>query len=139
MMPFNTSAKLSVLVLGLIGIVASFPAMAADVYVIAHPSVKLTLSEIRDVYLGEKQFAGSIKLAPVDNTAIQGDFLARAINMGASKYASLWIKKGFRGGLAAPPIKSGDAEVISYVKNTVGGIGYISTPPPSGVQQLFKY
>ena len=138
-MPFKTSAKLSAVVLGLIGIVATLPASAAEVYVIAHPSVKLTLSEIRDVYLGEKQFSGLIKLVPVDNTAVQRDFLARAIHMDTGKYASLWIKKGFRGGLAAPPIKSGDAEVISFVKNTVGAIGYVSTPPTSGVQQLFKY
>ena len=139
MMPFKISTKLGVLILGLLGFVTTVPATAADVYVIAHPSVKLTLSEIRDVYLGEKQFSGSIKLSPVDNTAIQGAFLERAINMDPSKYAALWIKKGFRGGLAAPPVKSGDAEVISYVKNTVGAIGYISTPPPSGTQQLSKY
>ena len=139
MVPFKTSAKLSAVVLGLIGIVATLPASAAEVYVIAHPSVKLTLSEIRDVYLGEKQFSGLIKLVPVDNTAVQRDFLARAIHMDTGKYASLWIKKGFRGGLAAPPIKSGDAEVIIFVKNTVGAIGYVSTPPNSGVQLLFKY
>ena len=138
-MPFKTSAKLSAVVLGLIGIVATLPASAAEVYVIAHPSVKLTLSEIRDVYLGEKQFSGLIKLVPVDNTAVQRDFLARAIHMDPGKYASLWIKKGFRGGLAAPPIKSGNAEVIIFVKNTVGAIGYVSTPPNSGVQLLFKY
>ena len=139
MMPFKITAKLVFLGLGLIGLVANVPAKAAEVYVIAHPSVKLTLSEIRDVYLGEKQFAGSLKLTPVDNVAVQADFLAKAINMDPSKYAALWIKKGFRGGLSAPPVKSGDAEVISYVKNTVGAVGYISTPPSSGVQQLFKY
>ena len=139
MMTFKTCIKLGVVVTGLIGFVTTVPATAADVYVITHPSVKLTLPEIRDVYIGEKQFAGSLKLAPVDNTAIQGNFLAKAIKMEPGKYAALWIKKGFRGGLAAPPVKSGDAEVISYVKNTVGAIGYISTPPPSGTQQLSKY
>ena len=138
-MTFNTTTKLIFLGLGLVGLVANVPAKAADVYVIAHPSVKIASSEIRDVYLGEKQFSGSLKLAPVDNVSVQADFLAKAIEMDPSKYASLWIKKGFRGGLAAPPVKSGDAEVISYVKNTVGAIGYISTPPSSGVQQLFKY
>lgn len=139
MMPFKTTAKLVLLGLGLVGLVANVPAKAADVYVIAHPSVKLTLSELRDVYLGEKQFSGSLKLSPVDNVSAQADFLAKAINMDPTKYAALWIKKGFRGGLASPPVKSSDAEIISYVKNTVGAIGYVSTPPSSGVQQLFKY
>ena len=138
-MQFKTNAKTVLMGMGLMALAAAVPATAGDVYIIAHPSVKLTLSEIRDTYLGEKQFVGSIKLAPVDNISIQGDFLAKAINIDPSKYASLWIKKGFRGGLASPPIKSGDAEVISHVQNTVGAIGYISTPPTSGVQQLFKY
>ena len=139
MMPFKTTTKLIFLGLGLVGLVANVPAKAADVYVIAHPSVKLTLSEIKDVYLGEKQFSGSLKLAPVDNVTAQAYFLDKAIHMDATKYAALWIKKGFRGGLASPPVKSSDAEVISFVKNTAGAIGYISTPPSSGVQQLFKY
>lgn len=138
-MTFKTNAKLALLGWGLIGVVAAVPATAGDVYVIAHPSVSLSTAELRDVYLGEKQFAGSLKLVPVDNSVVQGDFLEKAIRMDASKYASLWTKKGFRGGLAAPVIKTGDAEVISLVKATPGAIGYVSSPPPSGVSQLFKY
>ncbi len=138
-MPFKACVKRGLLGLGLMGIVANVPAMAGDVYVIAHPSVNLTLTELRDVYLGEKQFAGSIKLTPVDNVAVQSDFLTKAIHMDASKYASMWIKKGFRGGLTAPPTKTGDAEVISFVKNTPGAVGYLSAPPPQGIKQLHKY
>ena len=139
MMTFKTNAKLALLGFGLMGVVATIPASAGDVYVIAHPSVALSAAELRDMYLGEKQFAGSLKLVPVDNSVVQGDFLAKAIKMDASKYASLWTKKGFRGGLAAPLIKTGDAEVISLVKSTPGAVGYVSSPPPSGVSQLFKY
>lgn len=134
-----TLAGLSLLGLNLVGVVAAPPALATDVYVIANPSVTINTAELRDIYLGEKQFSGSIKMAPVDNAAIQGDFLAKALNFEASKYASLWTKKGFRGGLAAPTVKSGDAEVISFVKSTIGAVGYISSPPPPGVVQLFKY
>lgn len=131
--------RLALLGLGLMAVAAAVPASAGDVYVIAHPSVALSASELRDMYLGEKQFAGSLKLVPVDNSIAQGDFLAKAIKMEASKYASLWTKKGFRGGLAAPATKSGDAEVISYVKATPGAVGYVSLPPGPGVVQLFKY
>ena len=124
--------------LGLITAMLSTPVSAGDVYVIAHPSVTLSSTELRDMYLGEKQFAGSIKLVPVDNSAVQSDFLAKVLRIEASKYASLWTKKGFRGGLAAPIIKSSDAEVISFVKNTKGAIGYTSTPA-AGVNQLSKH
>lgn len=138
-MRFNTFTRMALLSLGLMGTVAAAPALAGDVYVIANPSVSLTSMELRDVYLGEKQFVGSIKLVPVDNSVVQGEFLVKVLHMEASKYASLWTKKGFRGGLASPATKSGDAEVINFVKNTTGAVGYISTPPPLGVSQLFKY
>ena len=38
--------------------------------VIGHSTVSLSGDEIRDVFLGEKQFAGNLKLVPVDNTMI---------------------------------------------------------------------
>ena len=137
-MQFKIRAKAALSGLGLITAMVSTPVSAGDVYVIAHPSVTLSAAELRDMYLGEKQFAGSIKLAPVDNSAVQNDFLAKVLRIEASKYASLWTKKGFRGGLAGPIIKSGDAEVINYVKNTKGAVGYVSSPAP-GMNQLSKY
>lgn len=137
-MRFNTTGKLAILGLGLIGVFVSAAAVADNVYVIAHPSVELTQAEIKDVYLGEKQFAGPVKLVPVDNAAVQGDFLEKALHMEASKYGALWIKKGFRSGLAAPEIKSGDAEVIHFVKKTPGAVGYVGAPA-DGVKLLHKY
>ena len=132
------TTKAGLLGWGLLGIIAAVPAIAGDVYVIAHPSVTLTGAELKDAYLGEKQFIGSVKLVPVDNAAVQSDFLAKTLNMDAGKYASLWIKKGFRGGLASPPVKSGDAEVINFVKATPGAVGYVSAPV-QGVMLLHKY
>ena len=132
------TTMLALLGLGLLGAVASAPAVARDVYVIAHPGVMLTQAELKDVYMGEKQFSGSLKLSPVDNSAAQGDFLDKAINLEAKKYAALWAKKSFRSGLAAPAVKSGDAEVISFVKNTPGAIGYVSAPV-QGLKELYKY
>ncbi|MDO8413893.1 MAG: hypothetical protein Q7S51_08925 [Gallionellaceae bacterium] len=137
-MKYPITMKTVLLGLSLLVAAGSVPAVAGDVYVISHPSVTLTTAELRDAYLGEKQFAGSIKLVPVDNAAVQSDFLAKALNMDAGKYASLWIKKGFRGGLASPSVKLGDAEVVSFVKNTPGAIGYVSAPVQE-VMLLHKY
>lgn len=134
----NTVRKLALAGFGLMGIAVSAFAMAGNVYVIAHPSVELTQAELKEVYLGEKQFAGSVKLVPVDNSNVQSDFLEKALNMDPSKYASLWIKKGFRGGLAAPEIKSGDVETIKFVSQTPGAIGYVGKPA-EGVKLLQKY
>src|SRR5262249_9165547 len=46
---------------------ASSEAASADQFVIANPSVSISGDDIREVYLGEKQFAGEQKLVPVDN------------------------------------------------------------------------
>jgi len=113
------------------------PALA-DVYLVANPSLTLTADEVRDVFLGEKQLAGSVKLAPFDNGAVQGEFLAEVLHMDAAKYSTLWTKKGFREGLNAPGVKGSDLEVISSVKANPGGVGYVSAPAP-GVTVIRKY
>jgi hypothetical protein len=111
---------------------------AADVYLIANSALQLTPDEARDVYLGEKQLAGSVKLAPFDNGAVQNEFLAKVLHMDAAKYSTLWTKKGFREGLNAPAVKGSDLEVISSVKANPGGVGYVSAPAP-GVSVIRKY
>ena len=133
-----TAVKLTLLGLGLVGGCVITPAMAGEVYVIAHPSVALAKDEVREVYLGEKQFAGAVKLVPVDNAVVQADFLERAISIRADKYAALWVKKGFRGQATVPTTKSGDAEVIKFVKSTPGAVGYVNAPTKE-VKELYQY
>ncbi|MBI5430178.1 MAG: phosphate ABC transporter substrate-binding protein, partial [Nitrosomonadales bacterium] len=78
---------------------------------------------------GEKQFAGSTKLIVIDNKSLQQDFLAKFMKMDTPKYNGIWTKKSFRDGLTPPAVKSGDAEVVEYVKQTPGAVGYVSSPP----------
>lgn len=113
-------------------------ALAGDLYVIANASVSLAGSDVRDVFIGEKQVAGSTKLVPIDNAGAQKEFLDKVVKMDAAKYASTWTKKGFRDGLNPPALKSGDAEVIATVKSTPGAVGYVSTAP-AGVSVVQKY
>ena len=114
---------------------ASEFSFAADVYVIAHSAVNTATDEVRDIFLGEKQIAGGTKVIPMDNSALQKEFLDKVIKLDATKYSS---KKGFRDGLNPPPVKSGDAEVIAAVKATPGAIGYVSSAP-AGVKVIQKY
>lgn len=113
-------------------LMAAQSVFAGDVVVISNPGVNLSANEVRDVFLGEKQFAGSVKLTPVDNAALQESFLSKMIQMNSVKYAGIWTKKAFRDGLTAPAMKSGDAEVIEFVKRTPGAVGYVGSSP-SGV------
>jgi len=104
-------------------------AAAGDVYVICSAGVALKSDEVRNVFLGEQGFAGSIKLFPADNSAVQADFLEKVLKLDPNKYASIWTKKSFRDGTNPPPVKGGDAEAIAYVKQTAGACTYVSSAP----------
>jgi hypothetical protein len=110
-------------------------ANAAGVVVIANPDVSVSADEVRDIFLGEKQFAGSTKLVVIDNAPMQAAFLSQVMHMDAAKYNGIWTKKSFRDGLTPPAVKSGDAEVIEFVKRTSGAIGYASSAP-AGVKVI---
>lgn len=120
----------------LVALQAQVSASAGEV--IAHPTVSLSADEIRDVFLGEKQFAGKLKLVPVDNTAIQPEFLSAVLQTDAQKYSARWMKKTFREGLAPPARKGSDAEVVEFVRSTPGAVGYVSRPAV-GVKVLEKF
>ena len=117
---------------------ATTQALAEDLYVIANPNTSVTISDIREIFLGEKQFAGSVKIVPVDNAAAQADFLGKVMKMDAAKYSTSWTKKSFRDGLSPPAVKSGDAAVLNYVKSTPGAIGYVISQP-GNVTVIQKY
>jgi ABC-type phosphate transport system substrate-binding protein len=104
-------------------------ANAGEVVVIANPGITISGGDVKDIFLGEKQFAGSTKLVVIDNASAQGAFLSKFMQMEANKDNNMWTKKSFREGLTPPAVKSGDAEVIEYIKRTPGAIGYVSTKP----------
>jgi hypothetical protein len=113
-------------------------AHAAGVYVIAGPNTQLSAAEVREVFLGEKQFGGPTRLVPVDNAAAQGAFLRGVMKMEAAKYSATWVKKSFREAINPPPVKLSDAEVIEFVRRTPGAVGYVSKPP-AGVSVVQEF
>ena len=135
-LPIHRHLRRTLLIAGLAA--AWSLAQAADVYVIANADLELTPEEVKEIFLGEVQFAGALKLQPVDNAGAQGEFLARVLKMSGPKYQGAWTKKAFRDGLNAPPLKATDAEVLSFVKSNPGAIGYVSTAP-AGVRVVGKF
>jgi len=105
-------------------------ANAGDIVVISNSEIAVSPDEVRDIYTGEKQFSGSTQLVPIDNAALQEDFLSAFMQMDTVKYNRLWTRKLFRDGLAQPAMKPGDAAVSAYIRRTPGAIGYVSTVPP---------
>jgi len=131
--------RLIALIFGLTAAAWGAGSAAADVIVICNSSVSLKAEEVRDVYFGDKGFAGSVKLAPADNSAVQAQFLEKVMRLDAKKYAGVWIKKAFRDGSTAPPVRANDAEAIAYVKQTPGACSYVASPPGDGVVIIGKF
>lgn len=116
---------------------ASLPAYA-DLFVISNSATQIDAGDIKDIYKGDKQFIGSTKLIPVDNGPSQEAFLANVLKMDAPRYNTIWTKKSFREGLNPPSVKSGDTEVLDYVRKTPGAVGYVGSSP-NGVNVVHKY
>ena len=130
----NRLAMLAVVSVALLNVCT--PSRAGEV--IAHPLVVISADEVRELFMGDKQLAGSLKLVPVDNRAQQADFLVKVLQMEPTRYTARWAKKAFREGLSAPMAKGSDAEVAAFVRATPGAVGYVSTASV-GVQTLQKY
>jgi hypothetical protein len=111
----------------------SVASRAEGLYVICHPSVSLSAADLRDVFLGEKQFAGSVRLALADNSAARAAFLEKVLKMDSAKYLTAWTKKSFRDGVNPPWVSSSDAEALEYVRRAPGRCSYITTAPGPGV------
>jgi ABC-type phosphate transport system substrate-binding protein len=110
-------------------------ANARDIVIISNSEITVSADDVRDIFLGEKQFAGGTKLVVIDNAALQEGFLSQVMHMDAAKYNGIWTKKSFRDGLTPPAVKSGDAEVAEFIKRTPGAIGYVSKVP-AGVKVI---
>lgn len=129
--------KLVVLTAAGLAMLAS-AAQAGDLYVIANSGTTVGASDVREIFLGEKQFVGSVKLVPVDNASAQEQFLAKVMKMEGAKYTSSWTKKSFRDGVSPPAVKGSDADTIEFVKQTAGAVGYV-TVSPAGVNVVGKF
>jgi hypothetical protein len=104
-------------------------AFGADIYVIAGPDVRLSAEDVRELYLGDKEFSGEVRLVPVDNQAALSEFVVKALGMNPQRYNTLWVKKAFRDALNPPAVKASDFEVLEFVKRTRGAVGYVSSVP----------
>ncbi len=93
---------------------------------ISNAGVTIVQADVRTIYIGEKQFAGTVRLVPVDNTSSQEKFLGNFVKVDSGKYNSIWAKKSFREGVNPPPAKASDGEVVDFVRRTPGAVGYIA-------------
>jgi ABC-type phosphate transport system substrate-binding protein len=118
------------------GLLLSSQSRASDV--IANSAISLSADEVREVFLGERQLLGAVRLVPIDNSSIQAEFLSKVLQTDSAKYNARWTRKTFREGLPAPPLKGSDSEVIAFVRATPGAIGYVRKAP-AGMTVVYSY
>ena len=117
---------------------AGTAARADDLYIICNVQPSITAADVRDLFVGEKQFVGAAKLVPIDNSAAQSLFLDRVLKMTAAKYSVTWIKKSFRDGINPPVVAGSDAEAVATVKRTPGACSYVTTRPEASLEVIAK-
>ena len=102
-------------------------AFGGDIYVVTSSGLTISAEEVKDIFVGDKQVEGGVKLTPIDNASLKAEFLEKALHMTPEKYTSLWGKKVFRDGLIPPVTKANDLEIIALIKAKPGTVGYVST------------
>lgn len=102
----------------------------------------ITKSQISGIFLGNStKWSNGMKAIPVDQaktTKAGKAFLANIVGMTESEYKNLWVEKMLSGEAEPPPLKSSDAEVISYVKENIGAVGYVSAASATNGVKILK-
>lgn len=110
---------------------------------IANQSVEQTsikISEIQRVFLGKSSsFANGQKIVPVtlESGEVHEAFLKKCVKKSSSQYSTFWKQAIFTGQGIPPKSFASEDELLNYVAQTPGAIGYVSAKTsPSNVKVL---
>lgn len=104
----------------------------AGVAIITNPSVKeiaLSKSKLADIYLGKiKRFSNGTRIQPIDlpvNNDAHKKFYREVIKKSDSTVNRYWAKLKFSGKGTPPKIFDDPRDVIRWVANNKGAVGYV--------------
>ncbi|MBI3610294.1 MAG: hypothetical protein HY204_06285 [Nitrospirae bacterium] len=92
------------------------------------PKDRLTLDELKAIYLGEIHLLKDLWIHPMDqreNQPIRKKFLERVVKMTRDRYIEYWNQRLFRYGGFTPLFKNNSREVIETVREQEGTVGYV--------------
>jgi ABC-type phosphate transport system substrate-binding protein len=107
----------------------------------ANPVGSITRAELSSIYLGKrKTWATGEAVKPCDlqepgveeEQSAMGHFSVRYLNKDLSSLKNYWIKMIFSGKGDPPPIYKKVEDVIHFVSENPGSLGYIYSDPVSG-------
>lgn len=123
-------------VIGVFVVLLLFAAQAvAQVIVIANNSVTektLERESLERIYLGKKlQWSDGSKVVPVilKSGAVHKNFVKRYVDRDPAQFNTYWKQAVFTGRGVPPKSFSSEAELIKFVNQTPGAVGYVSAMP----------
>lgn len=123
-----TISIVAILILGLCSVVMAETVMIVNT---ANPQTSITKGQISNIFLGSAtKWSNGQKAAPVDqpkSTAPGKAFLANIVGMSEADYKKLWVEKMLSGQAEPMPVKPTDDDVIKFVKDNPGAVGYIDS------------
>jgi len=88
---------------------------------------KLSLKQIKDIFMMKKHFVNDIKVIPVNITAslkLRTIFEKEVLRVNRNKLNSYWVKKHFQG-IRPPVVQSSLNSMKLFIKNVDGSMGYL--------------
>jgi len=91
------------------------------------PLTHISKAEVREIYLGEIRFVEGIRIIPIHGPEgpLKEGFLITVIGQPSKAYKLHWTRKVFQEGQSLPLVKVHPAEIIEWVKEQPGAIGYV--------------
>ncbi|MEI7610948.1 MAG: hypothetical protein WCJ64_26485 [Rhodospirillaceae bacterium] len=114
-----------------------------EVVVIANPETPtVTENMVQKVFLGKIVEVNGAAVIPVNlvvNAPARQVFMTHVMGDGEEKYTSYWTVRRYIGKGAPPREFSSAQDLIDYIRDTPGAIGYVNVDVPTGaLKVLFK-
>jgi ABC-type phosphate transport system substrate-binding protein len=123
-------------------LIAPFLSLAGEVVIIANESVltsTLASDDIKQIFLGKRSTwdnGAKIVIVVQDRTDASDLFFKTYIMKNAYQYDIYWKKQVFTGKGKAPKSFSSDQELVQFVSQTPGAIGYVSSDTDIGKAKI---
>ena len=106
------------------------------------PGGQIKREMLRSIFLGElTRWTDGTPVRAVDQSLrspVRATFCESALGQTPSALNAYWSQRVMSGRVTPPPVKTGDEEVMAFVRSNVGAIGYVAagTATPEGVKVL---
>ncbi|MBN1625650.1 MAG: substrate-binding domain-containing protein, partial [Deltaproteobacteria bacterium] len=130
---------------GLIAIMLGISGMAyaGEIIVIGNKSISesaLKKQDLKNIFLGKKSTWSDNKKIVFfiqNNSSVSDQFFSEYINKSSAQFSSYWKEKVFTGQGTPPKSFSSDEEMVQFVSQTDGAIGYVSSSEGLDTVKIF--